>query len=182
MSEEGVSSFFTELMANEGLRRRFGRAGENFLSNKRSFDRNVESVLDFVNLPSKRDFRELKARLDHLNGQLTNLNIKIDRLMAGMALHRLPYQQLRAPANVRSPDQRLTRSRFQPDFTLVLRVELLNRVQKPIERLRQIPKNLNPVLMIRAVSHSDEVGARRFSRNPIGIAVAHVNRPFGGHS
>jgi len=84
MSEEGVSSFFTELMANEGLRRRFGRAGENFLNNKRSFDRNVESVLDFVNLPSKRDFRELKARLDHLNGQLTNLNIKIDRLMAGI--------------------------------------------------------------------------------------------------
>jgi hypothetical protein len=84
MSEEGVSSFFTELMANEGLRRRFGRAGENFLNNKRSFDRNVESVLDFVNLPSKRDFRELKARLDHLNGQLTNLNIKIDRLMAGV--------------------------------------------------------------------------------------------------
>ena len=76
MSEEGLSSFFSEVMANEGLRRRFGRAGENFLSNKRSFDRNVESILDFVNLPSKRDFRELKARLDHLNGQLTNLNIR----------------------------------------------------------------------------------------------------------
>ncbi|HYK63382.1 MAG TPA: hypothetical protein VEY94_00425 [Patescibacteria group bacterium] len=85
MSEEGLSSFFSEVMANEGLRRRFGRAGENFLSNKRSFDRNVESILDFVNLPSKRDFRELKARLDHLNGQLTNLNIKIDRMMAGVS-------------------------------------------------------------------------------------------------
>jgi hypothetical protein len=85
MSEEGLSSFFSEVMANDGLRRRFGRAGENFLSNKRSFDRNVESILDFVNLPSKRDFRELKARLDHLNGQLTNLNIKIDRMMAGVS-------------------------------------------------------------------------------------------------
>jgi len=83
MSEEGISSFFSEVMANEGLRKRFGRAGESLFANKRTFDRNVETVLDFVNLPSKRDFRELKARLDHLNGQLTNLNMKIDRMLAG---------------------------------------------------------------------------------------------------
>ena len=83
MSEEGISSFFNEVMANEALRRRLGRAGESFLANKRTFDRNVETILDFVNLPSKRDFRELKSRLDHLNGQLTNLNMKIDRMLAG---------------------------------------------------------------------------------------------------
>jgi hypothetical protein len=82
MSEEGVSSFLNELMANEAWRRRLGRAGERFLANKQSFDRNVETVLDFVNIPSKRDVRELKARLDHLNGQLVNLSMKIDRLLA----------------------------------------------------------------------------------------------------
>ena len=69
-------------MANEGLRRRLGRAGESFFSNKQSFDRNIETILDFVNIPSKRDVRELKARLDHLNGQLVNLSIKIDRMLA----------------------------------------------------------------------------------------------------
>src|SRR5271170_2617548 len=82
MSEEGVASFFSEIMANEGLRRRFGRAGESFVSNKQNFDRNIETVLDFVNIPSKRDVRELKSRLDHLNGQLVNLSIKIDRMLA----------------------------------------------------------------------------------------------------
>jgi polyhydroxyalkanoate synthesis regulator phasin len=82
MSEEGAASFFNELMANETLRRRLGRAGERFLANKQSFDRNVESILDFVNIPSKRDVRELKARLDHLNGQLVNLSMKIDRMLA----------------------------------------------------------------------------------------------------
>jgi hypothetical protein len=82
MSEEGVSSFLNELMANEAWRRRLGRAGERFLANKQSFDRNVETVLDFVNIPSKRDVRELKARLDHLNGQLVNLSMKIDRILA----------------------------------------------------------------------------------------------------
>ena len=82
MSEEGVSSFLNELMTNEAWRRRLGRAGERFLANKQSFDRNVETVLDFVNIPSKRDVRELKARLDHLNGQLVNLSMKIDRILA----------------------------------------------------------------------------------------------------
>jgi len=83
MSEEGISSFFSEVMANEALRRRIGRAGESLLTNKGTFDRNIETVLDFVNVPSKRDFRDLKTRLDHLNVQLTNLNMKIDRMLAG---------------------------------------------------------------------------------------------------
>jgi polyhydroxyalkanoate synthesis regulator phasin len=83
LSEEGAASFFNEVMANEALRRRLGRAGERFLANKQNFDRNVESILDFVNIPSKRDVRELKARLDHLNGQLVNLSMKIDRMLAG---------------------------------------------------------------------------------------------------
>src|SRR5712691_2127347 len=82
MSEEGAASFFSEGMANEGLRRRLGRAGERFLANKQSFDRNIETILDFVNIPSKRDVRELKARLDHLNGQILNLSLKLDRLVA----------------------------------------------------------------------------------------------------
>src|SRR5260370_7087442 len=77
MSEEGAASFFSEVMANEGLRRRLGRAGERFLANKQSFDRNIETILDFVNIPSKRDVRELKARLHHLNSQPVHLTIKL---------------------------------------------------------------------------------------------------------
>jgi hypothetical protein len=82
MSEEGASSFFREVMASDRLRKGLGRAGESFLSNKGSFDRNVESLLDFVNIPSKRDVRELKSRLDTLSTQLVNLSIKVDRMLA----------------------------------------------------------------------------------------------------
>ncbi|HWN56491.1 MAG TPA: hypothetical protein VNO74_00250, partial [Methylomirabilota bacterium] len=55
--------------------------GERFMANKQSFDRNVEQMLDFVNIPSKRDVRDLKARLDHLSSQLLNLSIKLDRVL-----------------------------------------------------------------------------------------------------
>ena len=67
MSEEGITGLFNEILSNERMRSSFGRAGERFMANKQSFDRNVEQVLDFVNIPSKRDVRELKARLDHLS-------------------------------------------------------------------------------------------------------------------
>ena len=82
MSEEGITSVFNEVMTNQRLRKGLGRAGEQFMSNKASFDRNVETVLDFVNLPSKKDVRDLKARLDHLSSQLLNLSIKLDRVLA----------------------------------------------------------------------------------------------------
>jgi polyhydroxyalkanoate synthesis regulator phasin len=82
MSEDGLTSVFDELMSNDRARRALGRAGERLLRNKHVFDRNIESLLDFVNIPSKRDVRELKSRLDHLASQLMNLNMKLDRLLA----------------------------------------------------------------------------------------------------
>ena len=81
MSEEGVAGFFNEIMSNDRMRSNLGKAGERFMANKQSFDRNVEQVLDFVNIPSKRDMRDLKARLDHLSSQLLNLSIKLDRML-----------------------------------------------------------------------------------------------------
>jgi polyhydroxyalkanoate synthesis regulator phasin len=82
MGEEGLSTFFNEVMSNDRLRSRFGQAGERFMANKQAFDRNVETVLDFVNIPTKKDVRDLKQRLDHLSSQLLNLNIKLDRILA----------------------------------------------------------------------------------------------------
>jgi len=82
LSEEGAASFFSEVMASDRLRKGLGRAGERFLSNKQGFDHNVESILDFVNIPSKRDVRELKSRLDTLSTQLVNLSMKVDRMLA----------------------------------------------------------------------------------------------------
>src|SRR3984893_18381496 len=105
MSEEGVASFFGEVMANDNLRKTLGRAGESFFANKQSFDRNVETILDFVNIPSKRDVRELKARLDHLNVQLVNLSMKIDRMLAGPGR---PEGKPKAPLNRRGGKRRQT--------------------------------------------------------------------------
>jgi len=95
MSEEGLAGFFSEVIKNDGMRRALGRAGEHFLANKSRFDRNVETLLDFVSIPSKRDIRELKARLDHLNGQVVNLSLKLDRTLAQLEKPAVPRARKR---------------------------------------------------------------------------------------
>src|SRR5713101_5193753 len=82
LSEDGLTNFFSDVMSNDSMRKAIGRAGERFTANKDKFDRNVETFLDLVNIPSKRDVRELKSRLDYLNGQVVNLSMKVDRLLA----------------------------------------------------------------------------------------------------
>ena len=47
MSEEGLASFFSEVIKNDGMRRALGRAGEHFLANKSRFDRNIENLARF---------------------------------------------------------------------------------------------------------------------------------------
>jgi len=88
LGEDGLGSIFNEAMTNQRMRQSLGRAGERFMENKHNFDRNVETVLDFINLPSKRDVRDLKARLDHLSSQLLNLSIKLDRVLGPTAAPR----------------------------------------------------------------------------------------------
>ena len=100
VSEEGLGSVMGELMANERMRKGLGRAGERLMANKHVFDRNVETVLDFVNIPSKRDIRELKSRLDTLSSQLVNLSMKIDRMLAAGEMP-APRQARSASAEVR---------------------------------------------------------------------------------
>src|SRR5581483_4671206 len=114
MSEEGLGSVVNELMSNEKLRKRLGRAGERLMANKHIFDRNVETVLDFVNIPSKCDVRELKARLDTLSSQFVNLSMKVDRMLA--AAGRSGVESATAPGGGErpAPVRRITPRRAAP--------------------------------------------------------------------
>ncbi len=128
MSEEGLGSVMGELMANERMRKGLGRAGERLMANKHVFDRNVETVLDFVNIPSKRDIRELKSRLDTLSSQLVNLSMKIDRMLAA--------GEMPAPRHARSGSNQIeaeqTRSdQFESD-------QFESGLAEPVRRVRPV--------------------------------------------
>jgi polyhydroxyalkanoate synthesis regulator phasin len=129
MSEEGLGSVMGELMTNERMRKGLGRAGERLLANKHVFDRNVETVLDFVNIPSKRDIRELKSRLDTLSSQLVNLSMKIDRMLAA--------DEMPAPRHAHSGSTQIESDQIESD-----KVEAVRRVRpvRPAPGPRPVPR------------------------------------------
>ncbi len=49
---------------------------------KGAIDRNLQTVLALLNVPSRKDFGKLLTKLDVIQGSLANLNIKVDRLLA----------------------------------------------------------------------------------------------------
>ena len=61
------------------------RALRNVLETKGKVDKNVDSLLNFINIPSKSDYNKLLAKVETLQGSLMNLNIKVDRLLAALA-------------------------------------------------------------------------------------------------
>ncbi|GIW42113.1 MAG: hypothetical protein KatS3mg076_2690 [Candidatus Binatia bacterium] len=52
---------------------------------KGSFDQNMRSVLALLHLPSRSDYEALERKLEALQGNLVNVNIKLDRLLAELA-------------------------------------------------------------------------------------------------
>jgi len=51
-------------------------------------DRNMQTVLALLNLPSRSDFNRLVTKLEALQGSLVNLNLKVDRLLSERAPRR----------------------------------------------------------------------------------------------
>ena len=55
---------------------------------KGHIDRNMQTVLGLLNLPSRADLNKLATKLEVLQGSLTNLNLKVDKLLAENARER----------------------------------------------------------------------------------------------
>jgi hypothetical protein len=52
---------------------------------KGRLDRNMQSLLALLNLPSRADYNKLLTKIEALQGSLINLNMKLDRLLAASA-------------------------------------------------------------------------------------------------
>jgi hypothetical protein len=58
------------------------------LETKGHIDRNMQTVLGLLNLPSRADVNKLATKLEVLQGSLTNLNLKVDKLLAAQRVRR----------------------------------------------------------------------------------------------
>jgi hypothetical protein len=62
----------------DGLTKMVQRAAKT----KGRLDKNVELLLHLLNLPSRADYHKLLMKIEHLQGSMVNLSIKLDRVLA----------------------------------------------------------------------------------------------------
>ena len=81
--EERLTRLAEELLANPRFAEAFSRALQSAFATKGKMDRNMQTVLGLLNLPSRTDVNRLLTKLEAIQGNLVNLNLKVDRLMTG---------------------------------------------------------------------------------------------------
>lgn len=83
-SEEQAARFAKEVASHPSFASVIEKALHNAMGAKGKIDKNVNQFLGLLNIPSKSDYNKLLAKMETIQGSLVNLNIKIDRLIAGL--------------------------------------------------------------------------------------------------
>jgi hypothetical protein len=82
MGEARLMQFAEELLSNPKMAEAFSAALQRAARTKGQVDRNMQTLLGLLNVPSKADYNRLLSKIEALQGSLVNLNIKLDRLLA----------------------------------------------------------------------------------------------------
>ena len=80
--EERLGRFAEELLSNPRVAEAFSTALRRAFETKGRVDRNMQTVLALLNLPSRADLNRLVTKLEAIQGSLVNLNLKVDRLLS----------------------------------------------------------------------------------------------------
>src|SRR5712691_5211177 len=97
--EEALARLAQELLSNPRVAEAFTTALQKGFAAKGRIDRNLQTVLGLLNLPSRADFNRLLTKLEAIQGSLVNLNLKVDRLMGERAeARRRPRKKPEPPA------------------------------------------------------------------------------------
>jgi hypothetical protein len=73
-----------DLLSRRGVTDGLSKVASGAARTKGRLDKNVETMLHLLNLPSRADYHKLLVKMEHLQGSLVNLNMKVDRLLAAL--------------------------------------------------------------------------------------------------
>ena len=80
--EQGVGQGLEDVLGRPGVSDGLAKVVKRAAQTKGRMDKNAETVLHLLNLPSRADYHKLLVKIEHLQGSLVNLNMKLDRLLA----------------------------------------------------------------------------------------------------
>lgn len=80
--EETVEHAVRDLIGRRGLTDGLSKVIDGAAKTRGRLNKNVEIMLHLLNLPSRTDYHRLLLKVEHLQGSLINLSMKLDRLLA----------------------------------------------------------------------------------------------------
>ena len=83
--EEQLGRLAGELLSNPAVAEAVATAFQRVFETKGKVDRNLQSLLGLLNLPSRADVNRLLTKMEAIQGSLVNLQLKVDRLLATRA-------------------------------------------------------------------------------------------------
>ena len=111
MGEEQMNRVLEELTSSPRFTDLLGQTLQQALATKGTVDRNMQTILSLLNLPSKADYKKLSTKVEALQGSLVNLNIKLDRILAQRQDTEKPASRTRRPRRGSARSCRAARSR-----------------------------------------------------------------------
>ena len=87
-----VGQVVEELLGRPGISDGLSKMAQRAAKTKGRVDKNVEMLLHLMNLPSRADHDKLRVKIEHLQGSLVNLNMKLDRLLAAQENHKKQHK------------------------------------------------------------------------------------------
>jgi hypothetical protein len=91
--EETVGQALEELLGNRNVTDGLAKTVRRAAQTKGRIDRNMQTLLSLLNVPSRADYAKLLTKIEALQGSLVNLNIKLDRLLAASASRPKPTRK-----------------------------------------------------------------------------------------
>jgi hypothetical protein len=96
LGEGTLGRLAEELLSNPRIAAAFAEALKRAMEAKGTVDRNIQTVLGLLNVPSRHDVSKLATKLEAIQGNLMNLNLKVDRLLAERAARQDRLRERRA--------------------------------------------------------------------------------------
>ena len=82
MGEAKLGQLAEELLSNPRVADAFASTLRKAFETKGKVDKNLQSVLALLNMPSRADVSRILTKLEAIQGSLVNLNLKVDRILA----------------------------------------------------------------------------------------------------
>jgi len=81
LSRERLQKLAEELLQNPIFAQALGTALQKGMETKGRVDRNIETMLGLLNLPSRADLRKINTKIEVLQGTLANLTRQVEKLV-----------------------------------------------------------------------------------------------------